>query len=58
MIIMNQNQQENRKQWAIQKKQDLRESRKKNNKALFTFYQGLDEATLEMVALAKISKET
>jgi len=55
---MNQNQQENRKQWAIQKKQDLRESRKKNNKALFTFYQGLDEATLEMVALAKISKET
>jgi hypothetical protein len=38
-------------------RQTLRESRKKDNKALFTIYQGLDEATLEMVAPAKTSKE-
>ena len=34
-------------------RQALRESRKKDNKALFIIYQGLDEATLEMVAPAK-----
>ena len=38
-------------------KQTLRESRKKNNKALFMIYQGLDEATLEMVAPTKTSRE-
>jgi hypothetical protein len=38
-------------------RQTLRESRKKDNKALFTIYQGLDEAILEMVAPAKMSKE-
>ena len=38
-------------------RQTLREWRKKDNKALFTIYQGLDEATLEMVAPAKTSKE-
>lgn len=38
-------------------RQTLRESRKKDNKTLFTIYQGLDEATLEMVAPAKTSKE-
>jgi hypothetical protein len=39
------------------KKQTFRESRKKDNKALFTIYQGFDEATLEMVARTKTSKE-
>jgi len=38
-------------------RQTLRESRKKDNKALFMIYQGLGEATLEMVALVKTSKE-
>jgi hypothetical protein len=38
-------------------RQTLRESRKKDNKALFMIYQGLDEATLEMVTPAKILKE-
>jgi NTP pyrophosphatase (non-canonical NTP hydrolase) len=38
-------------------RQTLRESWKKDNKTLFTIYQGLDEATLEMVAPAKTSKE-
>jgi len=38
-------------------RQTLRESRKKDNKALFFIYQGLDEATLEMVTPAKTSKE-
>jgi len=38
-------------------RQTLRESRKKDNKALFTIYQRLDEATLEMVAPAKTSKK-
>jgi hypothetical protein len=35
-------------------RQTLKESRKKNNKALFMIYQGLDEA---MVAPTKTSKE-
>ena len=38
-------------------RQAMRESRKKDNKTLFTIYQGLDEVTLEMVAPAKTSKE-
>jgi hypothetical protein len=38
-------------------RQTLRESRKKDNKALFMIYQGLGEATLEMVAPVKTSKE-
>jgi hypothetical protein len=38
-------------------RQMLRESRKNDNKALFTIYQGLDETTLEMVAPTKTSKE-
>jgi hypothetical protein len=38
-------------------RQTLRESRKKDNKALFIIYQGLDEVNLEMVAPAKTSKE-
>jgi len=37
--------------------QTLRESRKNDNKTLFTIYQGLDETTFEMVAPAKTSKE-
>ena len=41
----------NTKRWA------LWESRKKDNKAPFTIYQRLDETALEMVALAKTSKE-
>jgi hypothetical protein len=39
------------------KRQMLRQSRKKDNKALFMIYQGLDEATLEMVAPKKMSNE-
>jgi hypothetical protein len=39
------------------KRQMLRQSRKKDNKALFMIYQGLDEATLEMVAQTKTSNE-
>jgi hypothetical protein len=38
-------------------RQTLRESRKKDNKALFMIYQGLDEATLEMVTPTKTLKE-
>jgi hypothetical protein len=38
-------------------RQNLRESRKKDNKALFMIYQGLDEITLEMVTPAKTLKE-
>ena len=39
------------------KRKALRESRKKDNKTLFTIFQGLEERTFELVALAKTSKE-
>ena len=36
----------------------LKDQRKKDKKALFLLYQGMDESTLEKIAKAKSSKET
>jgi len=38
-------------------KDQLRNSRKKDNKALCTIYQGVEEATFEIIAAARTSKE-
>jgi len=38
-------------------KDQLRSSRKKDNKALYTIYQGAEEATFEIIAATRTSKE-